>query len=48
MHAEHPLEKHREENHVHQDERRPEVNLAPELVHHSSGSFVEPVIRRGE
>ena len=33
MHAQHSLQKHRQENDVHADERRPEMHLAPELVH---------------
>src|SRR6266404_8702353 len=43
MHPEHPLEKHREKNHVHQNERRPKMHFAPKLVHHSSSSFGKPI-----
>ena len=48
MHPEHSLQEHRQENHVHADERRPEMHLAPELVHHPAGRFREPIINPGE
>ena len=48
MHAEHALQKHGQENHVHTDERWPEVNFAPELVHASAGRFGKPIINAGE
>src|SRR5436190_8982017 len=44
MHAEHALQKHREKNHIHADERGPEMHFAPEVVHLSPGRFREPII----
>src|SRR5213083_74153 len=37
-----------EENHIHADERRPEMHFAPEIVHLSAGRFRKPVINPGE
>src|ERR1700738_555805 len=48
MHAEHSLQEHREKNHVHANERRPEMHFAPEIVHFPSGCFREPIINAGE
>src|SRR6266705_225641 len=48
MHAEHSLQKHRQKNNVHADERRPEMHVAPELVHGAAGRFWEPIIDAGE
>ena len=48
VHPEHALQKHRQENHVHADERGPEMDLAPEVVHLSPGRFREPIIDAGE
>src|SRR5436190_23979817 len=44
MHAQHPLQKHRQKNHVHADERRPEMHFTPKLVHHSASGLRKPVI----
>src|SRR5882762_937163 len=44
MHSKHSLQEHRQENHVHAHERRPEMHLAPEIVHHSASRLREPVI----
>src|SRR5437016_460123 len=48
MHPEHSLQKHRQENHVHANERRPEMHFAPEIVHHSASRFREPIIDAGK
>jgi hypothetical protein len=44
VHPGHSLQKHRQENHVHANQRRPKMHFAPKLVHHSAGRFGEPVI----
>src|SRR5262249_3532884 len=44
----HALQKHRQENHVHTNERRPEMHFAPELAHLSTSRFREPVIDASE
>src|SRR5437764_15335668 len=44
MHSEHSLQKHRQKNHVHADERGPEMHFSPELVHHPAGRFGEPIV----
>src|SRR5436853_4492450 len=48
MHAQHSLQEHRQKDHVHADERRPEVHLAPELAHGSTGGLGKPIIDPGE
>src|SRR6266567_4287807 len=48
MHAGHSLQKHRQKNYIHADKRRPEMHLAPELVHPAAGRFREPIIDAGE
>src|SRR5262249_5288022 len=48
MHPCHALQKHRQENHVHTNERRPEMHPAPELAHLSTSRFREPVIDASE
>src|SRR5882762_3641777 len=48
MHSEHSLQKHRQKNYVHADERGPEMHFSPELVHHSAGRFGEPIVDAGE
>src|SRR6266403_2861714 len=44
MHSEHSLQKHRQKDYVHADERGPEMHLPPELVHHPPGRFGEPIV----
>src|SRR5205823_9846908 len=48
MHPKHSLQEHRQENHVHTNERRPEMHLAPEIVHHSASRLREPIIDSGK
>src|SRR5205823_14915760 len=48
MHPGYALQEHRKKNYVHADERRPEMHLAPEIIHFSAGRFREPVINAGE
>src|SRR6266508_5367662 len=48
MHPSHSLQKHRQKNDVHADERRPEMHFAPELVHLSASCFREPIIDTSE
>src|SRR5439155_15691072 len=48
MHPGHSLQKHRQKDHVHADERRPEMHFPPELAHFSASCFREPVINAGK
>src|SRR6267143_3119450 len=48
MHSGHPLQKHRQENQVHANERWPKMHFAPELAHLSSSRFREPIIDASE
>src|ERR1700745_4242305 len=48
MHPGHPLQKHRQKNHIHADERRPEMHFAPKLAHPSTSRLREPIIDAGE
>src|SRR6266487_4307489 len=48
VHPSHSLQKHRQKNHVHADERRPKMHFAPEIVHLSAGRFREPIINPRE
>ena len=48
MHSGHPLQKHRQENQVHANERWPKMHFAPELAHLSASRFREPIIDASE
>src|SRR5207249_9387702 len=48
MHPGHSLQKHRQKDHIHADERRPEMHFTPELTHLSASSSREPVIDAGK
>src|SRR4029434_10198523 len=48
VHSKYALQKHREKNHIHADERGPKMDLAPEVVHLSPGRSLEPIIDAGE
>ena len=48
MHPGHSLQKHRQKDHVHTDERWPEMHFPPELAHFSASCFREPVINAGK
>src|SRR5215470_15789340 len=48
MHSGHALQKHREKDHIHADQGRPEMHFSPELAHLSSRRFWEPEVNAGE
>ena len=48
VHAMQPLDEHREENAVDEDERAEEMNLAQQLAHLTSRGFREPVVDAGQ
>ena len=48
VHAEHPLQKHRQKNYIHANERRPKMHFPPELVHDAASRFRVPIVNAGE
>ena len=48
MHPGHALQEHRKKDHVHADQRGPEMHFPPELAHLSAGRLREPEVNAGE
>src|SRR5262249_3016549 len=44
VHSSHALQKHRQKDEVHANQRRPEMHFPPEIVHPSAGRLREPKI----